>query len=59
MRFLKSRRRDTRKRRVVGLSFKVRLMPYAKWQKRPDFSRRGGYFVWGFIWLNFSWEYDD
>ncbi len=48
-----------RKRSVVGLSFKIRLRPRAEWQKRPAFSRRGGYLAWGFIYLNFSWEYDD
>jgi hypothetical protein len=50
---------ETRKRRKVGLSFKVRLRPRAEWQKRPVFSRHGGYFAWCFIWLNFSWGYDD
>ena len=51
--------REMRKRRRVGLYFKVRLKPLAEWQKRPVFSKRFGYFVWLFVWLNFSWEYDD
>ena len=50
---------DMRKRRKVGLSFKVRLRPAAEWQRRPEFSRQFGYFAWLFVWLNFSWEYDD
>jgi hypothetical protein len=46
-------------RRRVGLSFKIRLKPYAEWQKRPVFSKRFGYLAWLFVWLNFSWEHDD
>lgn len=51
--------RDMRTRRKTGLSLKVRLMPCAKWQKRPEFSRHCGYLAWLFIYLNFSWGYDD
>ena len=51
--------RDMRIRRKEGFSFKIRCIPYAKWQWKPELNRRLGYLAWLFIWLNFSWEYDD
>lgn len=53
---------DMRKRRKIGFSYKARVLPFEQWrswQWKPEFSKKFGCFAWLFIWLNFSWEYDD